>query len=976
MRLIGRDQELAELDAAFAQASTGRLRCVLLLADPGVGKTRLAQEVLERHARAAMGLAARAHPLSGSASFGLWAEALERHLRDREPDEVRALCDGLDDLAGLLRSVAVARGTEARSAPVPSRPRVLDGLGALVAELARERPLIVVLDDVHQADPSSWDVLHYLADHPVGAGLLVIAIARTGALTRQPEAMRVLLDLEQQGALQRMVLNPLSDPAVGELAREVLGPEATPEVVDALVARSRGNAFFALGLLQALAGPHLAGEGERPGALPEVVVEAVRTRVLGVEPLGREVLELLAVAGDRLELSEIARLTTPPLADLALALERLVDMRLLVEERVHARWGYEIAHPLIEETIRHDLGAARRLVIHRLLGRALLARGQLAEAAAHFAHSAEAGDDEAIEVVQGALAEADRRGAYREGVTLLGVLGDLLPAGDDRWATVAEELPHWMFDHRADGDTGTAAAALSKIDALPQAHLDTHARAVIKGRLVTTLAYGTGDVERAAREADEAIALFERAGDRAGALRAAIERAYIGAIAGDIRMLVQGAERVLGEAGAEDSVLEAALGGLSSGRFVSGDVDGAEEAVDRALEVARRLGDPYRILRHAMSLGWILGYSGDLPGAYAAFEQARAADPGWRQSIVLGLEAEIRWLAGDLAGAVRCAEEGVLTGLSLRRGLAAVVGALAGAETDGLGEARRALVQARGVYGGRRDWFYVTDQFRHAEGMLAWRDGRLDAARVELERSAQNLLAMNAPALAPPVLVDLVELCAELGDADGAAAASDRLAEVAALVARPLYDGFAALAQAWAALAGGALEQGERRGRDAAEWFGTTGYLGYQARALAAEGAARQRRDPARVDGLRAAAAAFNEIGATWRRDRVLERLRSVGAAGRRAAATALGADAFTAREWEVARLAAQRLTAQEIGELLIVSRRTVESHRASIYSKLDVHSKGELMRALAERGDHAGSTSGSPSLAHVWAATPPRSTR
>jgi DNA-binding CsgD family transcriptional regulator len=142
----------------------------------------------------------------------------------------------------------------------------------------------------------------------------------------------------------------------------------------------------------------------------------------------------------------------------------------------------------------------------------------------------------------------------------------------------------------------------------------------------------------------------------------------------------------------------------------------------------------------------------------------------------------------------------------------------------------------------------------------------------------------------------------------------------------------------------------------AAELLQGSGYRGLHARALAVLGASASRRDPSGLDPLQQAAAEFNEIGATWRRDRVLAQLRAGGSAGRRAAAAALGADALTAREWEVARLAVQRLTAQEIGELLVVSRRTVESHLASIYAKLDVHSKGELVRVLA---DHVGPASG-----------------
>src|SRR5437868_143754 len=80
LRLVGRGGELAQLEAELRRAIAGELRCVLLLADPGVGKTRLAAELLNRHQRTVIGLSARAYPLGATASFGLWMEAFERHL--------------------------------------------------------------------------------------------------------------------------------------------------------------------------------------------------------------------------------------------------------------------------------------------------------------------------------------------------------------------------------------------------------------------------------------------------------------------------------------------------------------------------------------------------------------------------------------------------------------------------------------------------------------------------------------------------------------------------------------------------------------------------------------------------------------------------------------------------------------------------------------------------------------------------------
>ncbi|MGH9042532.1 MAG: AAA family ATPase, partial [Acidimicrobiia bacterium] len=304
-RLVGRKTEIAGLDAEWERAARGELCCVLLTGDAGAGKTRLAEEVAGRLGGAAIALAARARPFGGAASFGLWAEAFEDHLRDLPAAEVSGLCGGLlDDLACLLRSVAAVRG----GAPdrEPPRTRLLESLGSLLRNLSRQRPVVLVLDDVHRADPSSWEALHYLALHYPRSPVLVLATARAGELADQPLAVRVLLDLEQQGTLRRVPVEPLDVAELREMTGDVLGTQAGEDVVDWVVERSRGNALFAVGLLRSL---REEGGAVRPGLrlLPEELTERVRARVGFLDADAHGVLEMLAVAGGRVELVDLLR---------------------------------------------------------------------------------------------------------------------------------------------------------------------------------------------------------------------------------------------------------------------------------------------------------------------------------------------------------------------------------------------------------------------------------------------------------------------------------------------------------------------------------------------------------------------------------------------------------------------------------------------------------------------------------------------
>src|ERR1700729_3480451 len=128
---VGREAYIERLEVELAEVVAARLRVVLLVGEPGVGKTRLASEFVARHRTGVLALSARAYPLGATASLGLWVEALERTLRSYSQDEVLELCGGhVEDLASLLssvRSVVAPRGPGVAAAE-PPRIRLLNAL--------------------------------------------------------------------------------------------------------------------------------------------------------------------------------------------------------------------------------------------------------------------------------------------------------------------------------------------------------------------------------------------------------------------------------------------------------------------------------------------------------------------------------------------------------------------------------------------------------------------------------------------------------------------------------------------------------------------------------------------------------------------------------------------------------------------------------------------------------------------------------
>jgi DNA-binding CsgD family transcriptional regulator/tetratricopeptide (TPR) repeat protein len=951
---MGRSAELAELEREYRRALSGEFRCVLLLADAGIGKTRLARDFITRRRGTVTALSARAFQLGETAAFGVWSEALEGQLRLLRPAEVAALCGGfLDDLAALIRSVAAVRG----SAPPrePPRMRALEGLAFLLANLAKQRPLIVFLDDAHVADASSWEVLSYLANNLHDQRLLVLAAARPAELAENETGTEVLLGLEQEGALQRSHLRPLDGEAMENLAEAVLHKVPPRPLLEWLADRSRGNPLFALGLLHALIDDRADLSAPMLHSIPEELADRIGQGMHRLNERELAALEALATAEGRVELHDLVALTGLPISRLAMSLEELVRLRMVAEVERGRQLIYEVAHPLIQQSVYERIGLARRRELHRRVGRVLLESGRLAEAAPHFARSAVIGDDEAIGALRDAMQQAESREAYHEALTILGVLVELIPAGDERWLDVLRALSsraEWVVDHRADAHAVLGIKAMKAIDMLLADSPDPAPRATAKFRLAHFLGWGSGDLDEAMRACAAGRSLFERAGDSASVLLADNELAWIHGLQGDYAAMEAGGRAVAEAAGAGRDAI-AAIQGLHTmghaawirGRFADG-----EAALLRSNAIAREERKAYRLTVGLISLATCFALQGRVEEALALIDEAKTANTGWRESILPEWESIVRWFAGDFRTAITRAQEaaaGRLGELSKRRVLGVVFAALAAVEAQQPSEARSHLARARRAIGDR-EWQFFTHACAHAEGMLAWQQGNTTEALAKMREPPAGILRTGAQPFAAIVLLDLAELAAEVGDVAVVVDAAGQLAQIAERVDHDVYRAMAAMGSAWAGLA--ADRSDAAAAQRAVELFSMAGCRALRARALELLGRSQIGSDPAAgVAALEDAATAFDGCGAAWRRDRVTDRLRKLGARGRRAAAVVRGPVALSRRERQIARLAVKGRTAGEIAKQLFISERTVESHLASAYGKLGVRSKLDLVRRASE---------------------------
>ena len=951
--LVGRTTELAELERERRLAEAGEFRVVLLLADPGIGKTRLAREFLARNRRRTLGLSARAFPLGTSASFGVWSEAFEHHFRGLPSEEVVRLCGGyLGDLAALLHSVAAVRS----SAPdrEPPRVRLLQGLAAALSNLAAETPVVVLLDDAHVADASSWEALSYLSRALPQSRVLALVAARPTELADNAEAMLAVHGLEQEGVLRRLRLDRLDGEALNDLAAEMLGRPPPPQLVKWLDQRSRGNALFAVGLLEALLDEGADLTAPVLQRLPEDLAERVEARLRALDEPSVATLQSLAILSRSIEASVLAAVTGLTPDSLTAVLEPLFRSQFVTEAQHGRELSYELAHPLLQEAIYQRISEVRRRALHRLAGRALLAATRLGEAAPHFARSADVGDDEAIATLRDAVRQAEERGAYHEALLILDTLVELVPAGDERWLDVLEALSwhaEWVVDHRADSHAQLGITAMRAIEDVLSDSVAPAARAMVKFRLANFLAWGIADLDAAERACEEARSLFEEARVRSSALLAENELAWIHGLRNEYPAMQAAAERVLGSAeltGDQFATIQA-LTVLAQASFFRGRFAEAEAPHRRAIALAEEEGKVYRLTTSCALLACSLAFEGRPAEATELVGKAKEV-PEWRETLLPEWEAIVQWFAGDFLAALVSSQSAAtqLVGeLGKRRALGAAFAALAAVEAGQPRQARDHLNRVEAALG-EIDFLCAGFAAGHAEALLDWHEGRAAEALVGFTKVAGDCTAVGAAPFAALVLLDLAELAAELGDAEAAADASRRLQAISAEIDRDLYHALAAMAAGWSALAGGASDTSAEAARRAVGLLASSDCRGFRARALDQLARALPATDiVAAREAFDEATTEFRSSGALWRLNRAQERKREIH--GRGHSTVVLRGDELSARERQVANLAIAGHTAREIGEQLFISPRTVETHLAKVYAKLGVRSKIELVGRAAE---------------------------
>jgi len=578
---------------------------VLVVGDAGIGKTRLVAEGL-RDAPAARRLSVwgACLPLAEKLPFLPIAEALDALSRQdggvllegalgRSPEYVRI------EAGRLLPRLQPASASTAGPMGEWERDRLFSGLADLLAEVAGQGGLVLVVEDVHWADAATLDFLTFLTRAGRAAAVSVVVTCRGDEVPVEPQVTRWLAHVRGGGQATEIRLGPLSRAEVTEQVAALMGTPAA-SVADEVFARGEGNPFFTEQLVAAvLASP--AGERGAGSGLPAQLAELLAVRAAGCADAGRAVLAALAVARRPLTEEQLCAVTELDVAEIRHGLRELAAARLIGEVRTG---GYRARHALLAEAIAAGLLPSERMVLHGRIAAALEAAGEPALAAEAAGHWAGAGRDaeellarvRAAEAAEGVFGYAEAAAHWRRAIELRHTASSLPqdPAGTD--------LPGWYL-RAVDallvaGDSEQAGVLADEAYRLYAGHSDPAIAAVIQeraGRIraVRVTLLGRPDAS------DSGLALIKRALQVFERAPPSIDQAeawfYYAMLFGETQpdVFISAANRALdiGERVGATALMSRTLSLLTLGSFNEGQVEDGFRLIHRARALAVRSGD-------------------------------------------------------------------------------------------------------------------------------------------------------------------------------------------------------------------------------------------------------------------------------------------------------------------------------------------------------------------------------------------------
>jgi class 3 adenylate cyclase/DNA-binding winged helix-turn-helix (wHTH) protein/tetratricopeptide (TPR) repeat protein len=651
-RLVGRQTELALLDAALAQAGAGHGQVVAVVGEAGVGKSRLVDEfVAVAYAQGWLVLDSAAVSYGQATPYFPVLDLLRRyyHLDERDDtrtlqakvmEQVRTLDAALEDtipaLLALLDALPADSPFWQLDAP-QRRQRTLLALKRVLLRESQTQPLLLVCEDLHWLDTETQALLDSLSESLPTARLLLLVNYR----------------LEYQHGwgnktyYTQLRLDPLPPPSAEEFLAVLLGddPSLAP-LIQFLIARTEGNPFFleesvrTLVETEALVGTPGAYRLVQPlqgMQLPATVQAVLAARIDRLPPEDKRLLQTAAVVGTDVPFALLRAIADVPEAALHRGLAHLQAAEFLYETRLFPEPEYTFKHALTHEVAYGSLLLERRRVLHARIVEALevLAGDQVAEQVERLAHHALRGEvwDKALAYCRQAGEKALARSAYREAVASFEQALSALPHLPETRDTCAQAIDLRLALRtalQASGDLGRILAALREAESLASALDDPRRLGQVSGFLSQHFNF-KGAYDQAIAAAQRTLALATASGEVVLHARGNLDLGQAYRAQGDYRRAIDCLAQTV--APLEGDLRYARFGTLTLpavrsrgllaachaelGTFVEGRTHGEE-----GLRIAEAIGHPASLTVASWGIGLLALRQGDLPRALPRLERA------------------------------------------------------------------------------------------------------------------------------------------------------------------------------------------------------------------------------------------------------------------------------------------------------------------------------------------------------------------
>jgi class 3 adenylate cyclase/tetratricopeptide (TPR) repeat protein len=780
---VGRERELESLREAVDAALAGRGSLQLLVGEPGIGKTRASEE-LATYARVSGARVywGRCREDEGAPAYWPWVQAIRSYARDADPVALAwQLGAGAAEVAQLVPEIAEkldiepAKGTDSEEA----RFRLFDSVTSLLLAAARDRPIVIVLDDLHWADEPSLLLLRFAARELGSSGLLILGTYRDVELGRHHPLARMLGEMAGIEGSGRIPLRGLSTAAVGRYIEMTAGAPSPPGLADAVQEQTDGNPFFVGEVVRLLAseGKLTSGGSAAELQIPQGVREVVGRRLDRLSEETNEVLRVAAVIGRDFDEDLVWRVAEQEPGQLMKVAQEAIAERLVTDL---GDGRYSFAHALVRDTLYEELSPPKRSALHERAGLAIeqVCGGnvdeRLGELAHHFLEAAPRGDlAKAIDYAQRAGAQDMEQLAYEDAVDVYGRALEVLDLMDQ-----PDEALQCSLLLSLGGAEAKSARVADAREAFERAA--ESARHLDDTDSLVGAAIGIAMMSDAGRLDEKLLVLLDEALERIGPERTARRAALLSAKSAEMYWVdndIAESSRLVDEAieiAREVDVPTTLAAALHRKIFIPTGPNAARERLEIAeeiLELGSACGDREAILRgHAYRL-WSYLELGDVSAvdreltAYASLAEAlRMPEHTWHTYALRGMRV---LLDGKIEEAERLADQARRAGDRAEQPLAQQYYGIQMTQIRSMqGRAAELLPAARDL----AERFPGIPAWRTAVITLAARSGDNELAKLELARFAgDDFGALPTDANWFTAMSLMGEAIALIGDADRAA---------------------------------------------------------------------------------------------------------------------------------------------------------------------------------------------------------------